>query len=163
MLHQYGLVVPSRRWYVTGTDPAIGEDRTFRLDHFTYARLLPGSLGPPADLDPSRRVLSGLATAPYSHEVALRVQGTPEHIRSRLPADVATVAELPSSHGVEGDQGPRPGSALELQVERFDRLPAVLAPLDGLFVIERPEEQRGLAEALAARLAPSARRRPPRV
>lgn len=92
---------------MTGTDPAIGEDRTFRLDHITDARTLPGSFEPPADLDPAQRVLSGLATAPYRYEVALRVQGTAEHIRSRLLAGVATVAELPSSHGVEGDPGPR--------------------------------------------------------
>jgi predicted DNA-binding transcriptional regulator YafY len=29
-LHPYGLVSHSGRWYVTGADPTIGEDRTFR-------------------------------------------------------------------------------------------------------------------------------------
>ncbi|MGX1672674.1 WYL domain-containing protein [Streptomyces sp. NPDC055400] len=61
---QYGLVAHSLWRYVTGTDPAIGEDRTFRLDRITDARALPGSFEPPADHDPARRVLSGLATAP---------------------------------------------------------------------------------------------------
>jgi predicted DNA-binding transcriptional regulator YafY len=42
-LHPYGLVAHSGRWYVTGTDPAIGEDRTLRLDRIAAARTLPGS------------------------------------------------------------------------------------------------------------------------
>jgi predicted DNA-binding transcriptional regulator YafY len=62
-LHPYGLVAHSGRWYVTGADPGIGEDRTFRLDRVTDARVLPGSFEPPAGLDPAERVLSGLAAA----------------------------------------------------------------------------------------------------
>jgi hypothetical protein len=50
-----------------------------------------------------------------------------------------------------------------LRVERLDRLPTVLASLDRPFVIEEPEQVRGLVEALAARKADSAPRRPPRV
>ena len=41
--------------------------------------------------------------------------------------------------------------------ERLDWVPAVLASLDRPFVIERPDELRGLAVALAKRLAASAR------
>ena len=41
--------------------------------------------------------------------------------------------------------------------ERLDWVPAVLASLDRPFVIERPDELRGLAVALAERLAASAR------
>ena len=51
--HPYGLVAHSGRWYVTGADPGIGEDRTFRLDRITDARTLPGSFEPPAGLDPA--------------------------------------------------------------------------------------------------------------
>ena len=39
-LHPYGLVVHSGRWYVTGADPGVGEDRTFRLDRIADARTL---------------------------------------------------------------------------------------------------------------------------
>ena len=92
-LHPYGLVAHSGRWYVTGADPDIGEDRTFRLDRIADARTLPGSFEPPAGLDPAQRVLSGLATAAYRHEVTLRIQGTVEQIRARLPASVAIVEE----------------------------------------------------------------------
>jgi predicted DNA-binding transcriptional regulator YafY len=74
-LHPYGLVAHSGRWYVTGADPGIGEDRTFRLDRIADARTLPGSFEPPAGLDPAQRVLSGLATAPYRYQVTLRVPG----------------------------------------------------------------------------------------
>lgn len=31
-LHEYGIVAHAGRWYVTGKDARVGEDRTFRLD-----------------------------------------------------------------------------------------------------------------------------------
>jgi predicted DNA-binding transcriptional regulator YafY len=40
-LHPYGLVAHSGRWYVTGADPGIGEDRTLRLDRIEDARTFP--------------------------------------------------------------------------------------------------------------------------
>ena len=52
-LHPYGLVAHAGKWYVTGTDPAIGEDRTFRLDRVADARTLPGSFVPPAGIAPA--------------------------------------------------------------------------------------------------------------
>ena len=146
-----------------GTSPApipeIGEDRTFRLDRIADARTLPGSFEPPAGLDPARRVLSGFATAPYRHEVTLRIQGTVEQIRTRLPASVAERARSPR----RGAADPPTGRWLrvELRAERLDWLPAVLASLDLPFVIERPDELRDLVVALADRLAASARRSPP--
>jgi hypothetical protein len=102
-LYPYGLVAHSGRWYVTGADPAIGEDRTFRLDRIAGARTLPGSFEPPAGLDPAERVLTGLATTPYRHEVTLRVLGTAEQIRTRLPASIAIVEESPSASGADSD------------------------------------------------------------
>jgi predicted DNA-binding transcriptional regulator YafY len=159
-LHPYGLVAHSGRWYVTGVDPTIGEDRTFRLDRIAGARTLPGSFEPPAGLDPAQRVLAGLAATPYRHEVTLRVQGTAEQIRARLPASVAIVEESPSASSLDSQTDH--WSRVELRADRLDWLPAVLASLDRPFVIERPEELRDLVVALADRLTQSARRSPPR-
>jgi predicted DNA-binding transcriptional regulator YafY len=156
-LHPYGLVAHSGRWYVTGADPAIGEDRTFRLDRIAGARTLPGAFEPPTGLDPAERVLTGLATAPYRYEVILRIQGTAEQIRTRLPAGIATIAEPSAS---ETDSDPGHWSRVELRAERLEWLPAVLASLDRPFVIERPDELRDLVVALADRLTHSARREP---
>ncbi len=150
-LHPYGLVAHSGRWYVTGADPGIGEDRTFRLDRIADARTRPGSFEPPAGLDPAQRVLSGLATAPYRHQVTLRVQGTAEQIRARLPASVASIEEADADPQGEG------WLRVDLRAERLDWVPAVLASLDRPFVIEQPDELRGLVIALADRLAASAR------
>lgn len=157
-LHPYGLVAHSGRWYVTGVDPEIGEDRTFRLDRIADARTLPGSFEPPAGLDPAQRVLSGLAKAPYQHRVTLRIQGTLEQIRVRLPASVASVEELPPA---EGEDSQADWLRVELRAERLDWLPPVLASLDRPFVIEQPDELRGLVIALADRLTASARRSAP--
>jgi predicted DNA-binding transcriptional regulator YafY len=158
-LHPYGLVAHSDRWYVTGTDPGIGQDRTFRLDRITDARALPGSFEPPAGVDPAQRVLSGFATAPYRHQVTLRIQGTVEQIRTRLPASVASVAEPQPAEGAD-PQAER-WLRVELRAERLDWLPAVLASLDRPFVVDRPDELRDLVIALAGRLTASARRSPP--
>ena len=160
-LHPHGVVAHSGRWYVTAADLTTGEDRTFRLDRITGVRTLPGSFEPPAGLDPAKRVLTGLATAPYRHEVTLRVQGTAEQIHTRLPASVAIVEELPSPSSADPET--ERWSRVELRVDRLDWLPAVLASLDRPFVIERPDELRGLVEALAERLTNSARRSPPHV
>jgi predicted DNA-binding transcriptional regulator YafY len=159
-LHPYGLVAHSGRWYVTGADAGIGEDRTFRLDRIKDARTLPGSFEPPAGFDPAHHVLSGLARTPYRHEVTLRIRGTVEQIRARLPASIAIVAELPSvdSAGAEGERWFR----VELHAERLDWLPPLLASLDQPFLIERPDELRDLIAALAGRLEASARRHAPR-
>src|SRR6478735_10093077 len=92
-LHPYGIVAHAGRWYVTGEDAGIGEDRTFRLDRIANARALPGSFEVPAGTDPARRVLSGFATAGYRHEVTLRIHGTVEQIRAHLPASVASLEE----------------------------------------------------------------------
>jgi predicted DNA-binding transcriptional regulator YafY len=154
LLHPYGLVAHSGRWYVTGVDPEIGQDRTFRLDRIADARPLPGSFEPPAGLDPAQRVLSGLAKAPYRHEVSLRIQGTVEQIRARLPASVASVEEPASAGGTDQTDG---WLRVELRAERLDWLPPILASLDRPFVIERPAELRDLVIALADRLASYAR------
>ncbi|WP_406070200.1 YafY family transcriptional regulator [Streptomyces sp. NBC_01020] len=182
-LHPYGIVAHSGRWYVTGSDPGIGEERTFRLDRIADARTLPGSFDEPAGPDPAQRVLSGFATADYRYEVVLRIHATVDQIRARLPASVASVtdAEFGPDPGAGAESGSasasragsgagEPGAGagaepaaegwlrVELRVERLDWLPAVLASLDRPFVIERPDELRDLVTALAERLASCARR-----
>ncbi|MGH3280629.1 MAG: helix-turn-helix transcriptional regulator [Trebonia sp.] len=155
ILHAFGLVAHSGRWYVTGLDPGIGAHRTFRLDRIAEARTLPGAFEPPAEFDPARHLILSLAQASYRHQVTLRVQGTAEQIRARLPASVATITELPEENDASQESGR--WHRVELRAERLDWLPPVLASLDLPFVIERPAELRGLVVALADRLAASAR------
>ncbi len=160
-LHPYGLVAHSGRWYVTGADPGIGEDRTFRLDRIADTRTLPGSFEPPpAGLDPAQQMLSALARTPYRHEVTLSIQGTIDQIRARLPASIAIVEELPPAGGA--DLETERWFRVELHADRLDWLPPLLASLDRPFIVERPDELRDLIAALADRLATSARRNAPR-
>jgi predicted DNA-binding transcriptional regulator YafY len=172
-VHPYGLVVHAGRWYVTAVEPAIGEERTFRLDRIADARALPGTFDPPAGADPAERVLRGLAEAPHRHAVTLWIQAPVEHIRSHLPASLATVAEPPQPGTGPGEQPqpgtgpgeqPQPGTGpgeqpwrrVDLRVERLDWLPGVLAALDRPFVVERPAELRDRIGALADRLRAAA-------
>ncbi|MEU3460796.1 YafY family protein [Streptomyces sp. NPDC006733] len=158
VLHPYGVVAHSGRWYVTAADPSAGEERTLRLDRISEVRVLPGSFERPEELDPAERVLTALATVPYRHEVALRIQATAAYIHTRLPAGLALVTELPLADGAPA--GAERCCRVELRVERLDWLPAVLASLDRPFVIEGPDELHGLVEAFAERLARCARRSP---
>ncbi|MCX5386656.1 YafY family protein [Streptomyces sp. NBC_00083] len=157
VLHPYGLVAHAGRWYVTGADAALGEERMFRLDRVADARTLPGSFVPPAGIDAAERVLTGLATAPYAHEVSLRVQGTAEQIRARLPAGLAQLTDIAGERRTHGDGDQPPWFRVELRAERLDWVPAAIASLDRPFVIERPAELRTLVGEFADRLARSAR------
>ncbi|MEU5272331.1 YafY family protein [Streptomyces hygroscopicus] len=103
-VHPYGIVAHSGRWYVTGADSASGEVRMFRLDRIETATVLPGSFEVPEGFDPAARVLSGLAGVPYLHEVSLRVRGTVDQVRHRLPPGLATVTELPAGSARETAQ-----------------------------------------------------------
>lgn len=152
-LHPYGVVAHAGRWYVTGADAVIGEDRTFRLDRVADARTLPGSFEAPEGPDPAQRLLTGFATADYRHRVTLRVHATADRIRARLPASVAVLEEWDGGDGQDAERWLR----VELRVERLDWLPPVLASLDRPFVVERPAELRDLVAALADRLAAYAR------
>ncbi|MFJ7201016.1 MULTISPECIES: helix-turn-helix transcriptional regulator [unclassified Streptomyces] len=154
-LHAYGIVTHSSRWYATGRDAGIGEDRTFRLDRIADARTLPGSFEAPEGPGPAQRVLSGFTTAEYQHEVTLRIHGTAEQIRARLPASVASLEEHEPAAGE--DKATERWLRVELRAERLDWLPPVLASLDLPFVIERPDELRDLVIGLADRLASYAR------
>ncbi|MFI2258340.1 helix-turn-helix transcriptional regulator [Streptomyces tubercidicus] len=155
-LHAYGIVAHAGRWYVTGTDAGIGEDRTFRLDRLTDARTLPGSFEVPEGPGPAQRVLSGFATAEYRHDVTLRIHGTVEQIRAHLPAGVASLEEYEPT--AAQDPPPERWLRVRLRAERLDWLPPALASIDRPFIIERPAELRDLVVALADRLTSCARR-----
>ncbi|MFE0102880.1 helix-turn-helix transcriptional regulator [Streptomyces sp. NPDC059009] len=157
-LHAYGIVSHAGRWYVTGKDARLDEDRTFRLDRIEDARTLPGSFKVPAGIDPAERLLSAFATAEYRHEVTVRIHGTVEQIRARLPAGVASVDVAEHAPAMGEDRATERWLRVELRAERLDWLPAVLASLDRPFVIERPAELRDLVIALADRLVSCARR-----
>ncbi len=146
----YGIVAHSGRWYVTGADSASGEIRTFRLDRIEDAAVRPDTFEVPAGFDPSARVLSGLASLPRRHEVSVRVRAPAEQLRSRLPASVAMVEEIPESPAAGGGPG---WVRVRLQAERLDWVPALLAGLDRPFVIESPDALRDQVRALAGRLA----------
>jgi hypothetical protein len=93
--------------------------------------------------------------AAYRYEVTLRIHGTIEQIRARLPASVARVEEPPGAGSA--DSHAERWLRVELRAERLDWLPPVLASLDRPFVIEQPDELRDLVIAFADRLATSAR------
>ncbi|MFD4552783.1 helix-turn-helix transcriptional regulator [Streptomyces sp. NPDC058469] len=153
----YGLVAHAGRWYLTGADPADGEVRTFRLDRITAMNVRPGSFAVPAEFDPAAAVLDSLARTPWTHDVSLRIQGSVQHIRTRLPAEIATLSAVPASTGETPPDDSEAGERGEwvhvrIRAERLDWIPPVLATLDRPFVIEHPAALRDLVRALARRL-----------
>jgi WYL domain len=109
---------------------------------------------------------------PRQHEVSVRIQAPAELIRTRLPASIATVEDIPAepasnggaaggAAGGERDGGNGDGGhedqdgwvRVQLQAERLDWVPAVLASLDRPFVIDHPKALRDQVRALARRLS----------
>jgi predicted DNA-binding transcriptional regulator YafY len=168
IVHPYGIVAHSGRWYVTGADSRSGETRNFRLDRITMPAVRPGTFEVPDDFDPAAQVLSGVGGTPWAHRVSLLIQATGPHIRTRLPAGIATVREVP------GPPGPWPGepgrgtagqdlpwARVELRAQQLDWVPALLASLDRPFVVEHPPALRDLVRALGRRLGDYADAGPP--
>ncbi|HEY0533398.1 MAG TPA: YafY family protein [Actinoplanes sp.] len=143
-LHPYGIVARSGRWYVTGTDSASGEMRTFRLDRIASARILPGTFTVPADFHPADAVRTSLAAAPWRHEVVVAVRGTADEVGARLPRAIATI---------DPDAGHDDWVLVRLRAERLDWLPGLLAGLGLPFVVKKPAELRDLVRAWADRVA----------
>jgi predicted DNA-binding transcriptional regulator YafY len=170
----YGIVAHSGRWYISGADSSSGQVRTFRLDRVGHPRVMPGSFELPDGFNPADHVLSALAGTPWAHEVSLRIRGTLEQIRSRLPEGIATIEAhaLPPAKGIDrpasGDAPPLgvdPTTSIHaggdwfrvrLRVEQLNWLPGVLAALDCPFVIDNPLELRELVLSLAERLSAAA-------
>jgi predicted DNA-binding transcriptional regulator YafY len=171
-LHPYGIVVHSGRWYVSAAEPASEQVRTFRLDRIEDVTVQPETFEVPAGFDPAAQVLSSLAGVPRQHEVSVRIQAPAELIRTRLPASIATVEDIPAepasnggaaggAAGGERDGGNGDGGhedqdgwvRVQLQAERLDWVPAVLASLDRPFVIDHPKALRDQVRALARRLS----------
>lgn len=144
IVHPYGLVAHSGRWYVTGADSASGDMRTFRVDRISDPRPSSGSFDVPPGFDPADALLSAFAAAPHRYTIALRVEGTVEDVGRLFPAGLATVHECTD----------RPGHVrVRVQAQRLEWVPAVLAGIDRPFVIEGPPALRPLVRALADRLA----------
>jgi predicted DNA-binding transcriptional regulator YafY len=136
----YGVVGHAGRWYV------VTADRNFRLDRIASVSMLMATTGPAPEADPAHAVLNSLATAPWTHQVSVRVSGTVDDVQRRLPLGLAVVTPLEDEVRVE------------LRVESLDWVPAVLAGLDLPFVIEAPDELRQRVAQLATRLAAWANR-----
>ncbi|MGW4768999.1 helix-turn-helix transcriptional regulator [Nocardia sp. NPDC004278] len=150
-VHPYGLVEHSGRWYLTGQDSSSDELRQFRLDRITAVTTRPGTFTPPAGFEPAAHLLSGLATAPYRHDVSVRVQGTLTEIRPLLPAAIATVQEI-DSPPADTD----PWVRVRIRAEQLDWIPPLLAGLNRPFVIEHPDTLNDAVRALARRLTAAA-------
>ena len=145
----YGIVVHSGRWYVAGADSASGQNRTFRVDRISNPRTQSGTFTVPPGFDPRDHVLSGLAQAPYRHHISIRVAGSGDHVRARLPASLTTVSDLADDNG---------WVRVQMRTEQLDWVPALLAGLGRPFIVERPDALRDLLRELADQLTAAARR-----
>ncbi|MFE3188297.1 helix-turn-helix transcriptional regulator [Nocardia sp. NPDC059240] len=145
----YGMVAHNDRWYVTGTDSASGESRSFRMDRIETAEIAPGTFTPPAGFEPGTELLAALAAAPYQHEISVRVRGDAATVRAQLPAAIVTVDEIDSG---AGETGAGSWVRVRLRAERLDWVPAMLVGLDRAFVVEYPEALAESVRALGRRL-----------
>lgn len=143
IVHPYGLVVHSGRWYLVAADPTDDQVRNFRLDRVAAPALREGGFEVPADFDTGAHVVTGLAHTPWQHDISVRVQASPDQVRQRLPAGLAVVERSDEPGWVQ----------MRLRAERLDWVPALLAGLGYPFRVDRPAALRDEVRALARRLA----------
>ena len=146
VLHPFGIVAHHGRWYVVGEDPAKQDVRSFRLDRVRAVREVGGTFDVPPGVDPAARLVAGIAEAPHRYDVVVHVEGTVEHVRSRVPP-VGVVSAL-DEETVE----------VRIRAERLDWVAPLLIGIDRPFTVVGPQELRELLRDLAARLTASARR-----
>ncbi|TCJ97337.1 helix-turn-helix transcriptional regulator [Nocardia alba] len=146
-VHPYGLVAHSGRWYLTALDITSDALRRFRLDRIADTTTLPETFTPPVEFDPTTDLLIALATAPYRHDVSIRVQGTLAQVRPHLPETIAILHEIDSP-----PTDPTPWIRVLIRAEHLDWIPPVLATLDRPFVIEHPDALTDAVRALGQRL-----------
>ena len=142
VVHPYGLVVHSGRWYVVAADPTDGRVRNFRLDRITAPTLRQGTFEVPAGFDAGRHVVDNLIDAPRRFTVSVCVHASAEQVRARIPSGLALVEEAD-----------RPGWVrMRVHAERLDWIPALLAGLDHPFIVEEPAALRDRVRTLARQL-----------
>jgi predicted DNA-binding transcriptional regulator YafY len=144
VLQPYGVVALRGRWYATGLDSRSGQVRSFRLDRIAHAAVQDGEFAVPDGFDPAAQVTEAVSGAEYPHEISVRVQGSEQDVRMRLPGPVATIDQA------DGEPG---WVRVRWRAERLDWVPSVLAGLDRPFVIDKPDELRDRVRTLAAQLA----------
>lgn len=147
VVHPYGLVVHSGRWYLVAADPSDHQVRTLRLDRIAAPALRTGTFEVPADFDVGAHAVTGLAGTPWQHDVAVRVHASVDEVRRRLPPGLAVVAPSDEPGWVQ----------VRLRAERLDWVPALLAGLGHAVVVEQPAALRDEVRALARRLDGCAR------
>ena len=146
VVHPYGLVVHSGRWYLVAAQPDDPRVRSFRLERIADPARRAGTFEVPEGFDAVEHVVSGLARAPWRHAVSVLVQGSTTAVIGRLPVGLAVVE----------DSG-RPGWVrVQLRAEELDWVPALLVGLRSRFVVERPDALRDAVRLLGQQLVASA-------
>jgi predicted DNA-binding transcriptional regulator YafY len=144
VLEPYGVIALRGRWYATGLDSRSDEVRSFRLDRVANAAVQAGQFSVPPGFDPAAQVVEAVSGSSYRHAISVRVRGSEEAVRMRMPGSIASIQPIDSEPG---------WLRVRWRAERLDWVPSVLAGLDRPFVIEEPDELRERLRTLADQLA----------
>ncbi|QPZ38078.1 helix-turn-helix transcriptional regulator [Paramicrobacterium chengjingii] len=148
-VHPYDLIAYSGRWYVIALDSDSDAEKTFRLDRITSARAVPGTFtAPPREQRGVSRLIDGFVGADYAWHVVLRVHASQERIRDHLPTSIARIEKLSDANTDDEPTWHR----IDINAERLEWLPPVIAALDCPVIVDQPTELRTLIADLAARL-----------
>jgi predicted DNA-binding transcriptional regulator YafY len=91
----YGLVCRRGLWYTIGHCHLRGGTRLFRLDRVANATALEEGFLRPEGFDALSEVLISLGSVPRHFPLEVVLDATPEHVRSRISAEMAVLEELP--------------------------------------------------------------------
>jgi predicted DNA-binding transcriptional regulator YafY len=132
----HSLIAYNGRWYLTGLDSKVRENRTFRLDRILSLRGLDGTFPAPAIQDALGDLVRGFASADYRYTVRLRIQASASDIGKHFPPSVAGLKKSLL------DLSEDPWTDVTIHAEALDWLPRTLLALDRPVIIEEPAELR---------------------
>lgn len=87
------MVTTGHRWYLMAFDLDRDDWRTYRIDRMSAVEASTWRFHPRAHPDPVAYVQDAISTAPYRHHARVRLHAPAEHVRRRVPAQVARVED----------------------------------------------------------------------
>jgi predicted DNA-binding transcriptional regulator YafY len=136
----YRLVATDRRWYLVAYDLERTGWRTFRVDRITHLQRTGHTFIPRELADPARLVAQAVTSAPYRHQVVVKVAVPAGEVSARVPAGAAIV-EADGEHSI-----------LAFGADDLDWTAGFLVDLGYAFEVKSPAELREHLLAIGQRL-----------
>lgn len=147
LVDPYGIAQRHRLWYLIGYCHLRQDERVFRLDRVSQARLEPGGFTPPEDFDAYAYLLRRFAEFPGRWEVEIWIGVSRSEAEQEIGPEEGIVTPAGESNGESA------GIVFRGRFDDLDQLAVRLAGIRHPMIIRKPPELRDALRDLSRRLA----------